>query len=79
MPLNIRDPRAHELAKRLAVKRKTTITQVIVTALENELHREREAQPLRDRLDGIARQLRSERGSSGRDMTKDEIDDMWGH
>jgi antitoxin VapB len=79
MPLNIRDPRAHALAKELAAKRGTNMTQAIISALQSELRRERERPSLEDRLAGIARQLKTDAGASGRDMTKDEIDEMWGH
>jgi antitoxin VapB len=79
MSLNIRDPRAHALAKRLAAKRHSTMTEAIVIALENELRRERQERPLRDRMAGLARGLKAEAGPNGRDLTKDEIDDMWGN
>jgi antitoxin VapB len=55
------------------------MTEAIIAALEGELRRERERPSLADRLAGIARQLKDEARSPGRDMTKDEIDDMWGH
>ncbi len=45
--LNIRNPRAHELAKELAERRKTGITEVVIQALEHELERERATIPLR--------------------------------
>jgi antitoxin VapB len=77
VPLNIRDPRAHALAKELAAKRGATMTEAIIAALEGELRRERPSLP--DRLAGIARQLKGEARANGREMTKDEIDDMWGH
>jgi antitoxin VapB len=78
MPLNIRDPRAHALAKQLAARRGSTMTEAIVTALENELRREREQHPLPERLAILARQLRAAAGPNGREMSKDEIDEMWG-
>jgi antitoxin VapB len=77
--LSIRDPRASALAKELASKRKTTMTDAIVTALENELRRECDKIPLVERVDAITRRLASQAGPNGRKMTKDEIDDMWGH
>ena len=48
--LNIRNPRAHELAKELAERRKTGITEVVIQALEHELERERATIPLAQRL-----------------------------
>jgi antitoxin VapB len=79
MNLQIRDPRAHELARRLAEKRKVTMTDAVIDALEAELRRESDGTPLAERLAGIARDLCSKAKPGGRDMSKDEIDAMWGH
>ncbi len=49
MPLNIRDPRAAELAKELAARRKITMTAAIIEALQNEIKRERDPK-IRDGL-----------------------------
>ncbi len=59
-PLNIRDPRARELARELASRRKTSITAAVIEALEHELVREREAIPLATGSRGLpnARRLR---------------------
>ena len=76
--LTIRDPRAAELAKRLARVNHTTMTQAVVMALENELARERQKTPLADRLAAIAKKARTMSGPNARAMTKDEIDDLWG-
>ncbi len=78
MTMSIRDPQAAELARLLATKRKTTMTQAIIVALQNELRRETEKDSLETRLD---RMLDKHLGCRilGRDMTKDEIDAMWGH
>ena len=78
MTMSIRDPQAAELARLLATKRKTTMTQAIIVALQNELRREAEMDSLETRLD---RMLDKHLGGRmlGRDMTKDEIDAMWGH
>ena len=78
MTMSIRDPQAAELARLLATKRKTTMTQAIIVALQNELRREAEKDSLETRLD---RMLYKHLGGRilGRDMTKDEIDAMWGH
>ncbi len=78
MPLNIRDPRAAELARDLARRRGTTMTQAIIGALAAEIERERAAKPLAERLLAIAADLKSKAGPNGRMMTKDEIDDLWG-
>ena len=79
MPISIRDPRAEILAKDLARRRGTTMTEAIVTALQNELKRENGMRPLPDRLAEIARLLRTEAGPNGHDLSKDDIDALWGH
>jgi antitoxin VapB len=76
--LSIRDPRAAELAKRLAAERKTTMTEAIIVALENELKREREKLSLQERLARLSEKARNLAGSGGRDVSKDEIDELWG-
>lgn len=78
MPLNIRDPRAARLARDLARRRSTTMTQAIISALEAEIEREREARPLAERLLAIADDLQAKARPGGRRMSRDEIDDLWG-
>jgi len=78
MTMSIRDPQAAELARLLASKRNTTMTQAIIIALQNELRREAEKESLESRLDRILEKHVGGR-PLGRDMTKDEIDAMWGH
>ncbi|MEP7457040.1 type II toxin-antitoxin system VapB family antitoxin [Phyllobacterium sp. SB3] len=77
--LQIRDPRAHELARQLAEKRKTSLTEAVIEALQAELQRENHQVPLSARLAEIADRMQALAGSKGREMTKDEIDAMWGH
>jgi antitoxin VapB len=79
MNLQIRDPRAHELARRLAEKRKVSMTEAVIDALEARLQQESARTPLADRLAAIANELKAKSGEGGREMTKDEIDAMWGH
>jgi antitoxin VapB len=79
MPLNIRDPRAQKLAKDLARQRGTTMTAVIVEALEKETKREAEKQPLASRLKLLAATQAELSQATGHRMTKDEIDALWGH
>ena len=76
--LSIRDPRAAELAKQLAARRKTTMTEAIIVALETELKRERESVPLPARLARLAKKARELAGPKGRDVPKEEIDEFWG-
>jgi antitoxin VapB len=79
MNLQIRDPRAHELARRLAAKRKISMTEAVIEALESELKRESGRIPLAERLAAIASEFKARAGQGGRPVSKDEIDDMWGH
>jgi len=65
--LQIRDDRARELAE------------AVIQALEAELRREAEKEPLASRLKRIATDLAAQGKPGGRAMTKDEIDEMWGH
>jgi antitoxin VapB len=73
MPLNIRDPRAAELAAR----RKIAMTAAIIEALQNEIKRERDKVPLRERLARIALTTRALAGRKGRPVPRSDIDDMW--
>lgn len=76
-PLNIRDPRARELARELAGRRKTSITAVVIDALEHELAREREAIPLASRLAKIAERAVAQTGPDARAFSEAERDAMW--
>jgi hypothetical protein len=78
MALHIRDDRALKLAKKLAARRGTTMTQAVVEALEGALTREE--RPLTERLAEIARDIKR-RGDPkrGRPVTKKEIDELWGN
>jgi antitoxin VapB len=77
MPLSIRDPRAAALARDLAKRRGTTMTEAIIAALEAEIERDRARKPLVDRLSAIADELAAKGHPGGRRMTRDEIDDLW--
>jgi antitoxin VapB len=79
MPLNIRDPRASELARDLAARRGTSMTKAIIGALENELAREKAKLPLTVRVRQISSALMAGAAGRRRRMTKSEIDEMWGH
>jgi len=76
--LTIRDPQAGELARTLAKANHTTMTQAVVTALENELARQAEKTPLASRIEAIADDLTARPGPKRRTLSKDEIADMWG-
>lgn len=78
MNLQIRNPRARELAEQLAEKRKVSMTEAVIDALEAELQRQKTT-PLAERVAKIVEDLHKKGKPGGRDMTKDEIDAMWGH
>lgn len=50
MPLNIRSEEVNRLAEMLAARTRTTKTDAVKLALQNELHRIEQAIPLRERL-----------------------------
>ena len=79
MNLQIRDPRAHELARQLAEKRHITLTEAVIEALEAQLRQEIRQTPLAARLAKLAGELAAKAKPGGRNMGKDEIDSMWGH
>ncbi|MER8847086.1 MULTISPECIES: type II toxin-antitoxin system VapB family antitoxin [Mesorhizobium] len=65
MNLQIRDPRARELAQRLAAKRKISMTEAVIEALESELKRVNGRAPLARRLAAIADELKARAGQGG--------------
>jgi antitoxin VapB len=76
--LQIRDPRAHALARKLAEERGISMTDAVIEALAAELKRARDQRPLAERLAAIASGLRAKSRGPGHRMDKTEIDDMWG-
>jgi antitoxin VapB len=78
MNLQIRDPRARDLAMRIAQRRHISMTEAVVEALEAEYRRVSAQLPLAERLDAIADELTGLAKPGGRDMTQDEVDAMWG-
>jgi antitoxin VapB len=79
MNLQIRDPRAHELASELARKRNVSMTDAVIAALEAELQRSGDRRPLAQRLALIAEDLAAQAKPGGHDPSRDEIDALWGH
>jgi antitoxin VapB len=78
MPLHIRDKRAVQLAKQLALRKGTSMTRAVIAALESALARE--ARPLYERIAEIARDgHRLGRDRRGHAVTKGAIDDLWGN
>ncbi len=78
MGISIRDREVGELARELARLRKTNMTEAIAHALRSELKRERDKRPLRERLAELAPETIAMAGPNPREVTKDEIDDLWG-
>lgn len=54
------------------------MTEAIIAALEAEIERDRERNPLAARLSAIAGDLAAKGGPGGWRMTRDEIDELWG-
>ncbi len=76
MPLHIRDQRAARLAKQLANRKGMTMTQAVVTALENALAQE--TRTLHQRIADIVDEATRLRGNQrGRIVSKGEIDKLW--
>jgi antitoxin VapB len=78
MGISIRDPEVGELARELARLRQTNMTEAIVHALRSELKRERHERPLAERPEELAAQLGAEAGPNPREVSKKDIDAMWG-
>ena len=78
MGISIRDPEVGKLAQELAKIRKTNMTEAIAHALRAELKRERDKRPLAVRLEELARETAAMAGPNPREVTKEEIDDLWG-
>ena len=78
MPLSIRDPRAAALARKLADKRGTSMTEAIISALQAEIAREEATPPLVNRVQHIAGELQRQAGAFRSKMSKSDIDEMWG-
>ncbi|GJD52546.1 hypothetical protein OPKNFCMD_5312 [Methylobacterium crusticola] len=75
--LNVRNPRAHELASELAQRRRTGITEAVIQALEHELERERSSTPLAQRLAALADRALAKAGPNPRPVTEADRDGMW--
>lgn len=78
MGVIIRDPAVGALARDLARLRGTNMTEAIAHALRAGLKRERDKRPLVERLKALADQLKAEAGPNGCEVTKEEIDALWG-
>jgi len=79
MNLQIRNPRAYDLARRLAAMRGTSMTEAVIEALEAEVKRRRNAASVLETVKRLQEELRRLGRPGGHMMTKSEIDAMWGH
>lgn len=77
MNLQIRDPRARLLARRLAQSRNISMTDAVIEALEAALSREAHTETLATRAARIASALRGQAQPGGHRMSREEIGDMW--
>ncbi|GMV64163.1 MAG: hypothetical protein AMXMBFR74_33300 [Parvibaculum sp.] len=77
MPLNIRNEDVNQLAEKLAKVKRTTKTEAVRLALENELHRATQAVPLRERLRPLQQRIMA-RPSTGLAADKAFYDDLSG-
>jgi antitoxin VapB len=79
MNLQIRDPRARDMARKLAVMNDCTMTEAVVDALDFRIKSVKQKRPLAEVAAELAAELRALSTGPGHTMTKDEIDEMWGH
>ncbi len=77
MPLNIRNETVNKLAKRLAARKHITKTDAVRMALENEMRRLDEAQPLRERLRPLHKRVLA-RPATGLEADKAFFDELCG-
>ena len=78
MGISIRDPEVRKLARELANVRGTNMTEAIGAALRGALDAARAKPSLTERLEKLAQQTAAMAGPNPREMTKDEIDELWG-
>ena len=77
MHLDIRDPRAAELARALATRLGTTITEATITALQAELDRLAPEIPVEERIQKIVSDLHAKSPGTVKPMTREEINTLW--
>lgn len=71
--------RASGILQHLYAKWMPAVTEFNRDAPEAKRRRESVCKRLAERAKALAAELRSLSRSEGRDMTRDEIDEMWGH
>lgn len=78
MTLTLRDPAAIQMARELASLRGISETEAVAAALAAALEREKEKAEVCEKLLAIGARARAEAGPNARQVSKDEIDAMWG-
>lgn len=78
MGISIRNAKVEELARELADRRGTNMTEAIEHALRKTLDETPAKRPLREVLEELAAEARSMMGPNPRAVSKKELDDLWG-
>jgi antitoxin VapB len=78
MGLSIRSGEVATLARELARRRRSNMTEAIAHALRSELARTPKKPTVSDIVDDLAAEFDALAGPNRREVTKDEIDEMWG-
>ena len=79
MTLQIRNERVNRMARELADRWHTTKTDAVMRSLEQMLKTEDRELTVQDHIKHIAEELKRRSPGRGRDLTKEEIDVLWGH
>lgn len=79
MNLQIRDPRARDMAKQLARLKGSSMTEAVVDALEHRLRDVGQSLSLAALAERLRHDLAAHSNANGRDLTPDAVDAMWGH
>lgn len=79
MNLQVRHPRARALARKVADRYNISLTDAVIKALEGEVARTERKESMEETLERLHAELLRNGKPGGHMMTKEEIDDMWGH
>jgi antitoxin VapB len=77
MGLTIRDPRAAELAREIAVRKGTTMTAVVIDLLERETKALESELTISQKLRLLSEKALAMAGPNRKEMTKEDIDALW--
>jgi antitoxin VapB len=77
MGLSIRDPRAVRLAREIAERQGTSMTAVVIKLLEKEAESIGKELTVSEKLQALSKRALAMAGPNRREMTKEEIDDLW--